>query len=317
MAKLPSFQFYPGDWMKDPLLRCVSAAGRGLWIDLLCLMFESAHRGFLELPNGEPMTAIHLGRMTGVEHGEVQSLLQELETAGVFSRTERGTIYSRRMLRDESKRVKCTEAGKRGGNPTLKGQSKGGGKGDDNGQSKGESKRNPTPSSSSSSSEEDLSHITTGERDTFLTGPSTAFEQFMEIYPRKMAPAKAWRVWQSVVIGLSGTRGLPDEEIETWLVKRGEAYACSPSGQPPPPGQTDDFRPSPAKWLEDGKYDEPAAEWFKPNIKANSNGKSQSHQRAHAGNRRAAAERSGDLQDLDALLDSVPIRKAPAATSGV
>ena len=42
--KLPSFQFYPGDWMKDPGLRSVSLEARGLWIDMLCLLFESGRR---------------------------------------------------------------------------------------------------------------------------------------------------------------------------------------------------------------------------------------------------------------------------------
>ncbi len=43
--KLPSFQFYPGDWMKDPALRSVSLEARGLWMDMLCLLFESVRRG--------------------------------------------------------------------------------------------------------------------------------------------------------------------------------------------------------------------------------------------------------------------------------
>jgi hypothetical protein len=46
IMKLPSFQFYPGDWMKDPALRSVSLEARGLWIDMLCLLFESGRRGY-------------------------------------------------------------------------------------------------------------------------------------------------------------------------------------------------------------------------------------------------------------------------------
>ncbi len=45
IMKLPSFQFYPGDWMKDPSLRSVSLEARGLWMDMLCLLFESVRRG--------------------------------------------------------------------------------------------------------------------------------------------------------------------------------------------------------------------------------------------------------------------------------
>ena len=148
MAKLPSFQFYPGDWMKDPSLRACSLATRGLWIDMLCLMHESSRRGYLQHPTSNPVTAAQLARMTGCATDEIDGLLQELETAGVCSRTEHGTYYSRRMVRDENKRKACSEAGKKGGNPTLMGRSKGG--------PKGRSKGEITPSSSSSSSSSDL-----------------------------------------------------------------------------------------------------------------------------------------------------------------
>lgn len=167
MSKLPAFQFYPGDWLKDPLLRCVSSAARGLWIDMLCLMHESGRRGYLQFETGDPMLPVHIARMTGVEHDEVTGLIAELRTSGVLSCTEHGTIYSRRMARDESKRVKCQNAGKRGGNPTLrnnsengatlKGASKGAIKGSPKGDSKGDSNRKPTPSSSSSVSSSEYS----------------------------------------------------------------------------------------------------------------------------------------------------------------
>lgn len=105
MAKLPSFQFYPGDWMKDPGLRSCSAAARGLWMDMLCLMFESDRRGFLQAPNGKPYSHDQLARMTGCSPDEISLLLAELETSGVYSRTTHGTIFSRRLLRDEEKRA--------------------------------------------------------------------------------------------------------------------------------------------------------------------------------------------------------------------
>lgn len=139
--KRPAFQFYPGDWLRDPGVRAISFAARGLWTDMLCLMHESDRRGYLQL-NGKPVNAEQLARMTGGSTDDVSRLLQELEDSGVFSRSEHGMIYSRRMTRDERKREKCAEAGKRGGNPTLKGHPKG--------RPKGESNRNPTPSSSTS-----------------------------------------------------------------------------------------------------------------------------------------------------------------------
>lgn len=142
-TKLPSFQFYPGDWLKDPAVRSVCLEARGLWIDMLCLMHESVRRGFLQHASGKPVTPDQLARMTGCSTEQVSRLLQELETSGVFSRSPHGIIYSRRILRDEKKRRLCQKAGKKGGNPvllTLKGVVN------------DRQKRKPTPSSSSSSS---------------------------------------------------------------------------------------------------------------------------------------------------------------------
>jgi hypothetical protein len=147
MPKLPSFQFYPGDWLKDPAVRSVSIAARGLWIDMLCLMHESPRRGYLQHETGSPVNAEQLARMTGCSTVQVESLLSELDNVGVFSSAERGVIYSRRMVRDEKKRLLCSEAGRKGGgNPTFKGASKGA--------PKGRNKGPPNPSSSSSSSDE-------------------------------------------------------------------------------------------------------------------------------------------------------------------
>ena len=91
--------------MKDPALRSCSIAARGLWMDMLCLMFESDRRGFLQAPSGTPYSPEQLARMTGCSADEVSRLLAELETSGVFSRTAHGTIFSRRLKRDEEQRA--------------------------------------------------------------------------------------------------------------------------------------------------------------------------------------------------------------------
>ena len=109
MGKLAWFAFYPGDWMKDPELRAVSAGARGLWIDMLSLMFESVRRGYLQFNNGKIVSAENLARMTGNSTDDVSHWLQELETSGVLSRTDDGTIYSRRQVRDETRRANGRE----------------------------------------------------------------------------------------------------------------------------------------------------------------------------------------------------------------
>lgn len=136
--KWPAFHFYVGDWKKDPAVRACGLAARGLWFEMLCLMHEAPDRGHLMLVTGRPIAVDQLARMVGSTPSEVTDLLAELEQVGVFSRTPAGVIYSRRMVRDEKKRRRCSDAGKLGGNPALKRCPK------------GESKLKPTPSSSSS-----------------------------------------------------------------------------------------------------------------------------------------------------------------------
>lgn len=100
MGKTPAFQFYPGDWMKDPALRSVSLEARGLWMDMLCLMHESTRRGYLQHSTGKPMSHEQIARMSGCSPEVCARLLEELEETGVFSREDDGTIYSRRMARE-------------------------------------------------------------------------------------------------------------------------------------------------------------------------------------------------------------------------
>lgn len=156
--KLPAFQFYPGDWLKDNVSGC-SLAAQGLWLRMLLLAHESDRRGYLII-NGKPMQPEFLARKCGCDDtAQFLTLFNELSDAGVPSQQPDGTIYSRRMVRDEQKRRKCSDAGKAGGgNPklstgTFKGDSKGVAKGDLKGDSKRFSKA--STSSSSSSSNED------------------------------------------------------------------------------------------------------------------------------------------------------------------
>ena len=39
MGKAPAFQFYARDWLTDPELKMVSYQTKGIWIDLLCIMW--------------------------------------------------------------------------------------------------------------------------------------------------------------------------------------------------------------------------------------------------------------------------------------
>lgn len=62
MSKLPSLQFYPGDWRKDPGVQSLSYEERGIWIEMLFLMHESEQRGKLLL-SGKPIAPERLANM--------------------------------------------------------------------------------------------------------------------------------------------------------------------------------------------------------------------------------------------------------------
>lgn len=117
--KRPSFQFYPSDWLRDTALRTCSTGARGLWMDMICYMHEGTPYGHLKVGN-KVILACNLAPMVGATLPELEGWLDELESAGVFDRTEDGTICSRRMIRDEKVRESRASGGKLGGNPALK-----------------------------------------------------------------------------------------------------------------------------------------------------------------------------------------------------
>lgn len=137
--KLPAIQWYPGDWRKDPGIQVLDYESRGVWFEILMLMYESEERGKLML-NGLPMTDDDLAVALGFPLAKLQQTLSKLLSKGVASRCQKtGALINRRMLRDENLRKVRAEAGALGGKQKAS-----------NAPSK--SLTNPTPSSSTSSS---------------------------------------------------------------------------------------------------------------------------------------------------------------------
>ncbi|MFC3706057.1 hypothetical protein ACFOOL_14990 [Devosia honganensis] len=117
----PWFKFFPTDWRSDPKLRMCGLAARGLWIEMLALMHEATPYGHL-LVSGLAPTDAQLAVLVGTSPDQIPALCGELESAGVFSRTKEGVIYSRRMTRVAKKSAIARKNGKNGGNPTLRKQ---------------------------------------------------------------------------------------------------------------------------------------------------------------------------------------------------
>lgn len=152
--KRPATQFYWADHFRDPGIRASSLAARGLWWDMLCMMHEGEPYGHLTV-GGAKVSDAQLARMTGEAPAIAAELLKELEDNRVFSRTDAGVIFCRRMVRDELKRSLHAEAGKMGGNPKLiedKPRVKAKVKPRDKLTDENPPNQKPTPSSSSSSS---------------------------------------------------------------------------------------------------------------------------------------------------------------------
>ena len=100
-------KFWWADWMRDPSLRSCSVAARGLWMDMLAIAFDGAPRGHVTIGRN-PASPKQLAIIAGITEKQCVALLAELDQAEVFSRTEAGGIFSRRMVRDTD----ASEAGR-------------------------------------------------------------------------------------------------------------------------------------------------------------------------------------------------------------
>lgn len=114
----PWLKFYPTDWRSDPKLRMCGLAARGLWIEMISIMHEATPYGHL-LVSGLAPTNAQLAVLVGASPEMIPALCGELESAGVFSRTKDGVIFSRRMTRTAKKSAIAKKNGKNGGNPNL------------------------------------------------------------------------------------------------------------------------------------------------------------------------------------------------------
>ncbi|MBS1060750.1 hypothetical protein [Gluconobacter sp. Dm-44] len=123
-------KFWWQDWQRDPALRMCSLAARGAWIEMLCLMADADPVGHL-LVNGRSPNMRQLSAVLGCSEREATKLVAELEENGVFSRTDAGTIFSRRMVRDKAISDEAAANGKKGGNPNITGKAKRKVKGED------------------------------------------------------------------------------------------------------------------------------------------------------------------------------------------
>lgn len=110
--------FDTSDWLRCPDLKVLPPDIRGLWMDMLCYMWESVERGVMVKPTGDIYTQDEIVRMLGKDASGSDTWLDRLIIGGVCGVREDGAIYSRRMVRSVEISQKRREAGLKGGSTT-------------------------------------------------------------------------------------------------------------------------------------------------------------------------------------------------------
>ena len=113
----PADQWYWDDWFSSFDVRLCSLAARGLWIDMLGIMFKAEIRGTLTI-NGKQIDGKILAKIVRDTEQNINTYIRELEDNKVFSRLEDGTIINRRMFNKSKRKEEISqvrsEAGKKG-----------------------------------------------------------------------------------------------------------------------------------------------------------------------------------------------------------
>ena len=113
----PWLKFFYTDWQADEALQVCSLAARGLWIELIFYMHRATPYGYLLINGKSPTTDDLIRRLRPKSKREFIDAMAELRSNGVFSVTDDGVIYCRRMFRRGPRVDASRENGRRGGRP--------------------------------------------------------------------------------------------------------------------------------------------------------------------------------------------------------
>jgi hypothetical protein len=242
--KRPSYQWYPGDWRRDSALQACSFMARAIWRELLDIMHDGEPRGYLAA-GGRAIEPLELSRMIGggLSSRKIGRALSELRSRNVYSMTEDGIIFSRRMVRDEAIIQARIRGGRDAEQPNRKGPS---------------TAPSPLPSTSPSTPPLgaplpqppavcSLQSASAAAR-TELPAPTAldvCFGSFWSVYPRKVAKGAARKAWDR----LKPPAALVDRMLAA-IARQLKSDQWQRDG-----GQ---FIPHPATWLNQSRWeDEP------------------------------------------------------------
>lgn len=113
--KLPWAKFYHADWRADAALAMCSPATRGIWMEMLCIMWQN---------NTDQIsgTIDQLARLCRCTPAEVEAATKEIRSADVCETVNGGAVYtliSRRRSRELQVSKAKSDAGKQGGRPSA------------------------------------------------------------------------------------------------------------------------------------------------------------------------------------------------------
>ena len=206
---------------------------------MMCIMAQGNPYGHLALSNGIGVTEEQLAKLTGGDDVDVKVLLAELEKSDVFSRTEAGVPYSRRMVKDFGRMNKSREVGRLGGNPALKEESR-----IQNPELESiirthNYKVNPTVNPPLNPG---VNLVVNPRVNPTLNPPDDSFQLFWSAYPNKKAKKAALKAWKAAKDkpSIEVIRAAIEAQMvgDDWLKEGGR------------------FIPHPATWLNQGRWDD-------------------------------------------------------------
>ncbi len=100
-----------GEWLDSPRINNLSYDLRGIWLTMLCYMWESPTRGIMAKANGKPYTQDQIIRLLDIDPLALSILLEN----GLLARNDKGAYYSPDMVHRERVSKARRTAGRKGG----------------------------------------------------------------------------------------------------------------------------------------------------------------------------------------------------------
>lgn len=217
--------------MKDPNLRRCSHAARGVWVDMLCLMFECSPRGVL-ITGSSPWSRDDVAAAVGGNVDVARGCVDELVAKGVCGVREDGALFNRRMMRDDAARVmNAKRVSAHREKQRCNAECNGG----------------VTPSREDEDENEDH------PKSKIQRPPLSTAEGIYSLYPRKVGRVAALKAITKIL-------SESEPEMELKLAERTAAYAEAVKRWPIEELQ---FVPHPATWFNRGSFDDDPATWVR------------------------------------------------------